>query len=69
MAEAEPVNNEPKVVETKLSEDLTKKIVQMCERLHKEEGEEKEMAIEMRKEMETTYGTNWHCIVGRNFGR
>lgn len=69
MAEAEAVPKEPKVLESKVSDALTKKVLAMVERLNMDEGEEKEMAIQMRKEMEETYGKSWQCIVGKNFGR
>ena len=29
---------------------------------------EKDIAAFLKKEMDKTYGTTWHCIVGKNFG-
>lgn len=30
---------------------------------------EKDIAGHIKREFDQTYGPNWHCVVGRNYGR
>lgn len=72
MAANEAVSKDAKLNEnSKISKELGEYIVRLVQENVMPDGNktESDIAELLRKEVEKNYGTHWHCIIGRNFGR
>lgn len=51
-----------------MSEELQNEVTKICVAALNDNDVERDVASQIKKELDITYGTTWHVIVGKNFG-
>uniref|UniRef100_A0A914QQA0 Dynein light chain n=2 Tax=Panagrolaimus TaxID=55784 RepID=A0A914QQA0_9BILA len=51
-----------------MSEEMQAAVFEIAREALSKYKVEKDVAVFMKEQFDSKYGTSWHCVVGRNFG-